>query len=192
MHHFSKATAVAIARRLGEVLGAPVPDALVEEMADYAERCRVNLALDNAEVTAAMMFAHPLIETWAPHWKFAYTVAVSLGAKFTTTEGFYLSDVVEHVTDEFSLERLREGEELALKGYQWGDMNGRRRQFRNALVNVALQEPVAPPAAAAVQVPAGEPELHVLVVDDSPVETELHRELVLALRPTARVAARPR
>ena len=151
MHDLSRATAVALARRLGTAL----PDAPVEEMAEYVEQCRVRLALDNAAVTAAMLFAQPLLESWAPHWKFAYTVAVVLGTKLTT-EGFYTADVVEHVTDEFSLDVLRDGEHVALEGFAFGDLAGRLRQFRNALVHVALQEPLPAHAAAAVQLPDGE------------------------------------
>jgi len=185
MHAFSEATGVAITEHLA-VQGCPVPD--VDEVSEYAERCRVRLALGNAEVVMAMVFAQPLVQMWAPRWKFAYTVSVSLGTKYMT-EGFHLSDIVAHVTDEFSLEVLQQGEQQALKVYPFGDMNARYCQFRNALVNVGVRMAVAP-APGTVHIPADEPELHVLIIDNSSEVAAWHRALVLTCTPSARIATR--
>jgi len=134
-----------------------------------------------------MMFAQPLLEMWKPEWKFAYTVGLSLGAKFTT-EGFYLADIVNHLTDEFTLETLLEGERIACEAYDWLAMNERVRVFRNALLNVALEEPLTASGADPNSLlPPGDEELHVLIVDDSRTVCALHRAMVLGLRPTAHV-----
>jgi len=185
MHAFSEATGVAITEHLA-VQGCPVPD--VDEVSEYAERCRVRLALGNAEVVMAMVFAQPLVQMWAPRWKFAYTVSVSLGTKYMT-EGFHLSDIVAHVTDEFSLEALQQGEQQALEVYTFDDMNARYRQFRNALVNVGVRKTVAP-APATGHLQADEPELHVLIIDNSYEQAAWHRALVLTCTPIAHVATR--
>ena len=47
-----------------------------------------------------------------PDWQFAYTIGLSLGCKYTT-EGFYLVDIIDHLTDEYPLELLKEGEHAA-------------------------------------------------------------------------------
>jgi hypothetical protein len=182
MHNYAKATGVAIARLLED----DRPE-VVQEISEYAEEARIRLALDNSAVTAAMMFAQPLVKMWRPEWKFAYTIGLSLGAKFTT-EGFYLGDIVDHLTDEFTLETLREGERIACEAYDWLEMNERVRAFRNALLNVTLEEPLATfGTGPSSLLPAGDEELHVLIVDDSKAVCALHRAMVLGLRPTARV-----
>jgi len=185
MHTFSEATGIAIVKLL-EAQGSLVPD--VDTVSEYAELCRVCLDLGNAEVVMAMMFAQPLVRMWAPHWKFAYTVSVSLGAKYAA-DGFYLIDIVEHVTAEFSLEQLREGERLALEEYQFGNMNDRYRKFRNALIEVGLKATVAPAPTNSVHIPADESELHVLIIDQHE-DMARHRALVLTCRPSARIATR--
>ena len=182
MCNHAKATGVAIARLLEDNR----PE-FIQEVAEYAEEARVRLALDNSAVTTAMMFAQPLLEMWKPEWKFAYTVGLSLGAKFTT-EGFYLADIVNHLTDEFTLETLLEGERIACEAYDWLAMNERVRVFRNALLNVALEEPLTASGADPNSLlPPGDEELHVLIVDDSRTVCALHRAMVLGLRPTAHV-----
>jgi len=187
MHSHSVATGLAIARLLGQP-----PEGLAQEAAEFVEHARVNLALDNVSVTSAMMFAQSLIKMWRPHWKFAYTVGLSLGVKFTT-EGFYISDIIDHVTDEFSLECLKEGECLAIELLDWANMNERTRSFRNALANVALENPLpahrAPTSRPSFEVLPDEPNLHVLIVDDSPIIRTLHTHLVWEVSPLATVHA---
>jgi len=185
MHSHAMATGLAVAR----LLENPDPG-LVVEAAEFAELARVKLALDNAAITSSMMFAQPLIKMWRPHWKFAYTVGLSIGVKFTT-EGFYISDIIDHVTDEFTLGCLKEGECLALRLFDWAEIHARFRNFRNALVHVALERPL-PAARPPTRMPrvVGEPEepdLHCLIVDDSPFVLQLHRALVLGLKPNARI-----
>ena len=105
MHTHSMATGLAIARLVNDA-----PEGLAQEAAEYVERARVKLALDNSAIVAALMFAQPLIKMWVPHWcgarpivlprvqpatrsrdvarprrrKFAYTIGLSIGVKFTT------------------------------------------------------------------------------------------------------------
>jgi len=185
MHTHSLASGLAIARLLDD---EDDNEGLAQEAAEYVEHARVKLALDNAAITTGMMFAQPLIKMWAPHWKFAYTVGLVVGVKYTT-EGFYLADIIDHVTQEFTLECLKAGESLAVELFDWNGMHQRCRDFRNALVSVALEAPPSarrPPARMPLQF--GAPELeHVLIVDDSPIVCEMHRTLVLQIRPDARV-----
>ena len=63
MHTYSMASGLAIARLVEDA-----PADLVQEAAAYVERARVNLALDNSALVAALMFAQPLIKMWVPHW----------------------------------------------------------------------------------------------------------------------------
>ena len=186
MHTFSMASAIAIARLMDD----PPPD-LIMEAAQYVELARVHLALDVACLTAAMVFAQPLIKKWQTCWKFAYTIGLALGAKFVT-EGFYLMDIHDQLTDEFRLEDLQKGEEIALEGFDFGRMNTRFRNFRNALADVAMEQPLAandrPDPIATVVGAASEDEFaHVLIVDPSTGTCDAHRNLVLQLRPDARV-----
>jgi len=184
MHIMSRATGMAVAHRL-EDIGVAITDDLADEVAEFAERARTTLSLDNSALTAAMMFAQPFLESWAPNWKFAYTIGLIIGVKFTT-EGFYLADVFDNMTDEFPLEVLKEGERVALREYDWGQMNSRCRSFRNALVHVALQDPVAQ-LVEPVEDDGAEEVLHVLIVDDCVLTCELHESYVLHHRPSARI-----
>ena len=185
MHTFSMASAIAIAR----LMDNPPPE-LIDEAAVYVELARVHLALDVACLTAAMVFAQPLIKRWQPCWKFAYTVGLSLGAKYVT-EGFYLADIHDQLTDEFGLENLQKGEEIALEGFDFGRMNLRFRNFRNALADVAMEQPLAaddrPDPIAMVVGMADDEFVHVLIVDPSARTCAAHRQLVLDLRPDAKV-----
>lgn len=185
MHTHSMASGLAIARLVEDA-----PADLAQEAAAYVERARVKLALDNSALVAALMFAQPLIKMWVPHWKFGYTIGLSIGIKFTT-DGFYIADIIEHFTNEFTLECLKKGERVAIQHIDWAYMNSRWRNFRNALVNVALEEPL-PAARPAASVPRvlgvpDEPEPHVLIVDDAPLVHELHHWLVRQVRPHAKI-----
>jgi hypothetical protein len=100
MHITSRATGKAIANLLNENEAD-----IEEECARYAESARVGLCLDNSSMIAAMMFAQDLIVEWSPRWKYAYTIGLVLGAKYTT-EGFYLGDIIAHLTEEFPLDAL--------------------------------------------------------------------------------------
>ena len=98
MHNFSRATGYAIARLIHEMDDHEVEDddlpvELVEEISAFAEKARVNLCLDNAIMTNAMMFAQPLAENWRPEWKFAYIIGLIMGAKFTV-DGFHVVDII--------------------------------------------------------------------------------------------------
>ena len=114
-------------------------------------------------------------------WKFAYTVGLILGSKFTT-EGFWLADIIQHLTCEFSRDTLLEGERLALEAYDWGGMHKRMRAFRNALLNVAIEAPLT-----SISAVASEVLFHVMIVDDC---ADTRREHMMAVRhhvPSARI-----
>jgi len=181
MHTTSIATAIAIERLLDDP-----PAGLRAEAIEYVELARNNLALDNASITAGIMFAQPLIKMWQPHWKFAYTVGLAVGIKYTT-EGFYIGDIVEHLTSEFPLDCLLEGEAIAITVFDWSQMHQRLRNFRNALVNVAL-DPAGGVAGSAGHPPEAPPNgMHVLIVDDSQLVLDVHRSLIEFLSPEARI-----
>jgi len=180
MHSTSVASACAIERLLDE----PPPD-LIHDAAQFVQLARERLVLDNSSMAAAIMFAQPLIKLWQPHWKFAYAVGLNMGIKYTT-DGFYIKDIITHLTDEFTLEELTEGESIAMGIFDWGEMNMRTRSFRNALVNVALEHPQRFPAENGSQ-RGGELELHVLIVDDCEFVRRIHSELVQAIKPGANI-----
>jgi len=156
----------------------------VEEIADYAEAARERLEMDNAAVTASIMIAQPLLERWAPEWKLAYTIAVAIGTKITT-EGFFLSDIIQHLTNEYSLQTLIRCERIALEAYDLLDLRTRQWRFRNALISVALEQP-RPGPMRILQHDTKE-ESHILIVDESTLELRRHRSLVLDLQPKAKV-----
>lgn len=96
MHNLSRASGCAICRLLqSEMNGSSECDyeELEKEIAAFAEMARKNLCLDNSSLTAAVMFAQPLVKKWVPRWKFAFTIGVALGTKFTT-EGFWTVDII--------------------------------------------------------------------------------------------------
>ncbi|KAL3924212.1 MAG: hypothetical protein SGPRY_003984 [Prymnesium sp.] len=193
MHNLSRASGCAICRLLqSEMNGSSECDyeELEKEIAAFAEMARKNLCLDNSSLTAAVMFAQPLVKKWVPRWKFAFTIGVALGTKFTT-EGFWTVDIINHLTDEFSLEALKKGEEIALMDYDFGaNMRQRWTNFRNALIHVAVENPLPGSIAAQPVLLPGEEAplpLHVMVVDDSPHVLKLHESLIRHLVPEARI-----
>lgn len=179
MHVLSKATALAIHLCLPDAHKAAAP---YTDIAPYVERCRTGLELINEEMISAMMFVQPIVREWAPNWKFSYLVAVSLGVKFITG-GFYISDIVTYVTDQFDLDTLRFGEAIAFDSYHWGDMKTRFVRFRNALINVALQHANLPDPFIDVRVDNEQSDLHVLIVDSSLDEAARQRTLIKLLSP---------
>ena len=98
-----------------------------------------------------------------------------------------------HASQGYSYEELFDGEQRALETLNWTNMSLRFRSFRNGLVNVALEH--APllgglPNAPLVLYPGeAERRLHVLVVDSSQIDCDVHRALVQNFRPQAQVSA---
>lgn len=99
--------------------------------------------------------------------------------------------MTDHLTDEFSLEALKKGEEIALMDYDFGaNMRQRWTNFRNALIHVAVENPLPGSIAAQPVLLPGEEAplpLHVMVVDDSPHVLKLHESLIRHLVPEARI-----
>ena len=128
-------------------------------------------------MAAAMMFAQPLFIQWAPNWKYAYTVGVSLGSKLVL-EGFYLTDLTDHVDSGFTFKQLADGERDALLRFNWSQLTSRLAAFRAALVTVALQERIPPQMPRQLgSSPHGGELLHVLVADASPFICEAYAAL---------------
>jgi len=173
MHNMSTAMGRAIATMLEA-------DGIAEEATELAELARTALAMDNGMLAASMMFAQPLIMEWRPHWRFAFTVGLSLGSKWMT-EGFFLGDILDRL-GEFSVDVLREGEAAALDMFAWGGLNARLRSFRNALHSVAQSDPLLLDESSSSSI-------RVLIVDRSPHACEHHRTLIHACQPAARVHA---
>ena len=188
LHTYSYACGIAISRLVDDA-----PPGLEIEAAAYIGEARDSLCLDNCSLCAGMMFAQPLLKRCSSHWKFAVTVGLIIGTKFTT-EGFFTSDVVTHLTKDFSVAALAEWEGIAISDYDFSSMANRLRSFRNSLLLVALEDPLPGlrPSASLTSRVVGLselPELHVLIVDSSPIVLDFHRGLVHHVRPQARVHA---
>ena len=97
-------------------------------------------------------------------------------------DGFYVVDIVDHLTDEFSLAALKQGERLAASEYDWVGLTSRHRSFRNALLSVALEQQCA----VATPIPALGP-THVLIVDELEDARNRHWELVRRIAPDANI-----
>jgi len=178
MHALSVATGRAVAALLR------MPE-LTEDIANFAELARHRLSLDNAMVIATMIYAQPLTMAWAPKWKFAYCVALSLGVK-AVADGFYVSDILEHLTDEFQIEELKEGEATAVIDEVTGGPGAHLQQniFRTAMINMVLRD--VPQLEDLPQQNVDHP-FRVLVVDTSAAVCNQYRQLVLANAPAAHV-----
>jgi len=163
MHSLSVATGVAIARLLdrpnAETTGAVT--ALVE-------RARLGLVMGPSELTAAMMFAQPLVKAWPEHWLLAYLIGVDLGMKYLH-DGFYLSDIINFVTDGFTLKQLKQVEHQAFMITEWTGIHLRFFSFRNALASVAaeyaLLVPPRPDISPNCVLEDEHTKLHILVVE---------------------------
>ena len=195
MHNLSIATGLALGRLITDLELEDTSNPLVNEIAAFVERARVNLKLDSTILANAVMFAQPLVTEWKPKWKFAYTVALSLSCKLDL-DGFYIQDIIDHVTAEFPLRALKVAERMAFENFEKGmayqtqELRERRLLFRNALILVALESPLpGGTAAVPLRCPGEEapPPPHVLVVDDSRRVREHHRSLVLACSPEATI-----
>lgn len=188
MHTLSAATGIAI----GRLVSKDNAD-IARQAAKYVELARVRLALENASIILAMVFAQPLILRWGEHWKFAYTVGLSLGIKFTI-DGFFLADIVDHLTDEFSLQNLKEGEQLALNVLDIMKLQQSFGTFRSALAGIALElggfsnELRLPRAVCAVEYGCPVAPIHVVLIDESVLVRKVHKWMVLSARPNAIVA----
>jgi len=134
-------------------------------------------------------YAEPLTLAWAPHWRFAYCVALSLGVK-SLADGFYMSDIVEHLTDEFRVKELNDGEATAVinevAGGAGGLLQQRQRLFRTAMINMVLRD--VPQLEDLPNHDEDHP-FRVLVVDASAAVCNQYRQLLLANAPMAHVHA---
>ncbi|KAL1514562.1 hypothetical protein AB1Y20_003657 [Prymnesium parvum] len=116
----------------------------VKQAAEIVERARVGLVMGPSELTAAMMFAQPLMKVWPQQWVFAYLIGVDLGMKHLQ-DGFFISDIVSFVTDGFSLQELKQAERQAFGMVEFGNFHKRFFSFRNALASLAVEFPMEVP-----------------------------------------------
>lgn len=130
MHTTAIGSGVAIARLRSR------PD-LASSAARFVELARCKLVVSGTTLILAMVFAQPLILTWHDSWKLAYLVGLSLAIKFTT-DGFYLTDILTHVTNEFTLAVLKKAERDALNIASLSRVEQRYHVFRNALISAAF------------------------------------------------------
>jgi len=133
MHSLSIASGVAIARLLDRPTSA-----MIGTVAALVERARLGLVMGPSELTAAMMFAQPLVKAWPDHWLLAYLIGVDLGMKYLL-DGFYVSDIIKFVTDGFTLKQLKQVERQAFSIVEWNQIHKRFFSFRNALASVAVE-----------------------------------------------------
>ncbi|KAL1498722.1 hypothetical protein AB1Y20_014032 [Prymnesium parvum] len=162
MHSLSIGSGVAIAR----LLDRPTAH-FVKQAATVVERARVGLVMGPSELTAAMMFAQPLVKAWPQQWVFAYLIGVDLGMKYLQ-DGFFISDIVSFVTDGFSVQQLKQGERQAFGMVECGNFHKRFFSSRNALASLAVEFPMEVPQSdqLPLNLVVGEEDssLHVLVV----------------------------
>ncbi|KAL1514812.1 hypothetical protein AB1Y20_003897 [Prymnesium parvum] len=135
-HSLSIASGVAISR----LLERPISE-LAIRVAILVERARVGLVMGPSEMTAAMMFAQPLIKAWPEQWMFAYLIGVDLGMKYLH-DGFFICDIINFVNDFFSLMQLKEGERQALSMVDWSNIQQRFLLFRKELASLAMEFPL--------------------------------------------------
>jgi hypothetical protein len=122
MRSASWATGQGIARLLGQP-----GEAIVQEMAEFAERCRVGLHLDISSMAAAMLFLQPIIQnlvrsTGQAEWKLAYIISLCLGVKFTTEGVLAASSCHRPVGTPIPNARLFPQPHLHATGFYTGDI----------------------------------------------------------------------
>ncbi len=182
-HPFSDASAKAVYRLSAHALE-------VEPVATLIEKFRVALALDNQSVVAAMIFIQFLVKNVQDiPIRMAVVAAYNFGIKLTT-EGFYTSDIIDHVTDEFSVDVLHHVDNFILGEFEFNDMERMQCSFRNALLNVSLDESsVSAPPSGYANSPNGtmSHSLRVVVVDDDALTLEFHRALLASVVSNAEV-----
>ncbi|KAL1529847.1 hypothetical protein AB1Y20_000778 [Prymnesium parvum] len=165
MPSLSVATGVAIAR----LLDRPTSETIIT-VAALVDRARLGLAMGPSKLTAAMMFAQPLVKAWPEHWLLAYLIGVDLGMKYLH-DGFFLSDIINFVTDGFTLKQLKQVERQAFTISEWRGIHLRFFSFRNALASVAVEYaslmPTRPEIAPNCVLEDEYTNLHVLVVESS-------------------------
>eukprot|EP00966_Prymnesium_polylepis_P024579 566912-Prymnesium_polylepis.1 len=187
-HPFSDASAKAVSRLSGT--GHDV----VDEIARLSERMRVCLCLDNQHVVASMIFLQFLLQTFEDiSLRLAVTSAYNVGIKLNS-DGFYTSDIRDHVTDEFSVGALNTMEGYILTHFKFNDMESMQIAFRNALLHVSLEEPSnASPLHGYTNSPNSTTShtMRVLIVDDCPISLIAHSALVAAAAPGTEVVAFP-
>jgi len=156
-------------------------DADPQEAAEFADAAAQIYDMTNLELAAAVMFSQASVKEGAPLLHF--TAGIVMAIKYFRDIDFRLSDV--HALVDFSVEdlkaaetRLYQSEAELLATASW-----RLRVFRNALTRMVLEQPEISAYVGGTAVP----ELHVLVVDDSPVVRLVHSNLVLAQQPGATV-----
>ncbi|KAL1515802.1 hypothetical protein AB1Y20_002418 [Prymnesium parvum] len=184
-HSLSIASGVAIAR----LLDRPISE-LATKAVMLVESARVGLVMGPSELTAAMLFAQPLMKAWPEQWMFAYLIGVDIGMKYLH-DGFFICDIISFVTDAFSLKQLKEGERQALGMVDWSAIQQRLLRFHKALASLAMEFPLVAPTSGRhplnLVLAEDHPNLHVLVVSSAKTVCDL-REAVQAANPDATIS----
>lgn len=187
-HPFSDASAKAVSRLCGS------RPAVVDELALLLEGMRTGLCLDNQHVVASMIFLQFLLHTFEEmSLRLAVASAYNVGIKLNS-EGFYTSDILDHVTDEFSVDALNAIEGYILTHFKFNEMESMQIAFRNALLHVSLEEPSNVsrlPGCANSPNSTTSHTMRVVIVDDCPLSLNVHRALVTAAGPGTEVVAFP-
>ncbi|KAL3905421.1 MAG: hypothetical protein SGPRY_010915, partial [Prymnesium sp.] len=134
IHTFSVGSALAICRML-----PPATAPSFEQVLTLVEHARRKLVLCGSSLVAAAIVTSHLLPKWQPNWQIAYLIGLSIGAKFTT-EGFFLSDVFQHVTQNFPLIDLKRCELAALDLIKWSELTSGFMAYRNVLSSIALNQ----------------------------------------------------
>lgn len=162
-----------------------------EKVSDLVEKLRVGLSLDNQNVVASMMFFQFIVRECPDVGVIRSILAShSLGIKLGT-EGFYTSDIYDHVTKEVSVKDIRLIEGYTVKNYVFDDIENRQIKFRNAMINVAIEiagNKVYNMSGYANSPRATDPyRFHVVVVDDDNFICSAHSTMVMSICPDAKV-----
>ena len=185
-HPFSDASAKAVFRLCGS------RHAEVDEIAQLSEAMRVGLCLDNQHVVASMIFLQFLLQAFEEiSLRLAVTSAYSVGIKLNSN-GFYTSDILDHVTDEFSVDALRAMEGYVLMHFNFNEMESMQIMFRNALLHVSLEEPSNVGSLHGYANSHNNTTSHtmrVVIVDDCPISLVAHCALVAKAAPGTEVVA---
>lgn len=152
-----------------------------KEAADFCEAAAQIFDMTNLELAAAVMFSQTAVTKGEPLLHF--TAGISMAIKFFRDIQFKLSDLSSLI--DFSIEDLMAAEARLYQAEEGrlATATSRLRIFRNALTRLVLDLEEIPAAVGGTAVP----DLHVLVVDDSPIVRMAHSNLVLGQQPHATV-----
>ena len=146
MHSLPISISVAVSRILHDVTTVESTD-LESEITTLVDKLRTNLRIGISELTLAVMWMQDVVQRckqtlFDDIWKLVFLGCVSIGIKYMT-DGFYLVDIIEYVTSEFSLCHLKWAENIVFEHHISLDMVSRHHTFRTALTLVVIERPLS-------------------------------------------------